>query len=222
MVFVDVESRDILDRLERMKVDRIVGQTEGVSMADILQYRQQFYEANYDVRVVCEEQESAESVTSKVDDALRRHNDAPPRYVSTRGHTSSDATFNDVVLEGLAPDGGLYVPDSLPQLTVGQWQRLVNLSYSQRAARVLEMWIHAVHVPPQALASMIDDTYSAGAFSSPDVFPVVHLHDNVYTTELFHGPTASFKDAALQLMPRLFHHARARSVEEAKIGDDAK
>lgn len=211
VVYLDVDSEDILARLESMKVNRIVGQEAGVSMRDILGYRRQFYEKWLDVRVLCGRGETAEDVAEKVLKALERHqNHDKDTYVSTRrdGAVSSNQKthFSDVVVEGLAADGGLYIPQNgLPVLDAQEWRRLVDMSYVDRAVVLLERCIHPTDVSAADLRAMIVKAYGSN-FSSPAVAPVRHLLHHQYVQELFHGPTASFKDFALQLMPRLFVH----------------
>lgn len=211
VVYLDVDSEDILARLGRMKVDRIVGQEAGVSMRDILGYRRQFYEKWLDVRVLCGRGETAEDVAAKVLKALDRYQKHHAEtYVSTRGDkmesSEEKAHFSHVVVEGLAPDGGLYVPqNSLPVLDAQEWQRLARLSYLERASVLLERCIHPLDVSAVDLRTMVVRAYG-GSFSSAAVAPVRHLLHHQYVQELFHGPTASFKDLALQLMPQLFAH----------------
>ena len=133
------------------QVDRIVGQSEGTSMEDILQYRQQFYENNYDIRIIIEENESPESIVDKVKNAVSDYQQ-PRGFISTRGLDGSHKTFSDVVLEGLASDGGLYVNNSnIPRFSLQQWSRLVELTYPERALRMLERWIHPLYLSPSHL-----------------------------------------------------------------------
>ena len=188
-------------------------------MAEILEYRQQFYEGNYDVRVICEEDESAESIAEKVQKTLETHND---NFLSTRTGSVSEKSFNDVVLEGLASDGGLYVPQNIPKWTIGQWDRLLHLDYRERALRILEAWIHHTSIHLSELGNYINDTYTSKSFDSEEMFPVVHMDDNHCIGELFHGPTASFKDAALQLMPKFFHHALTDAKKMEKLDQDTR
>lgn len=114
---------------------------------------------------------------------------------------------------GLATDGGLYIPGnkSLPHFTLNQWQRLTDLTYPERAIRILEKWIHPSDIHPSELSRMISTAYNIDSFDCHKVFPTVHLQDNMYVNELFYGPTASFKDAALQLLPEFFQHAQRNS-----------
>ena len=175
-------------------------------MPEILQYRQQFYEKSYNIRITCEPGESLESIVRKIQVALVAHKQTTP-YVSTRGGTCGRKDFADVVLQGLAEDGGLFVPNTLPApLSIPQWERLIDATVQERAHKILERWIHPSIISPQQLSSMINQAYSSH-FESPSIFPIVHLQGNQYLLELFHGPTASFKDAALQLMPQFFHSA---------------
>ena len=91
---------------------------------------------------------------------------------------------------------------------VGQWQRLVKLSYQERAARILEAWIDSSELHPSRLHDMIIKAYSS--FQHKEIVPIKKLDNGVYIQELFYGPTASFKDLALQLMPRIFEEAVSR------------
>lgn len=212
VVYLDVDSEDIIQRLTRMKVNRIVGQEEAVvSMKDILLYRKQFYEKWLDVRVLCGTGDTVEEVAEKVLKAVRRYqNHDEDAYVSTRCDnavlSNQKTHFSDVVVEGLAADGGLYVPkNGLPKIDASEWMRLAGMSYPERALVLLEKCIHPLDVSALDLRTMICNAYGSN-FSTEAVAPVKHLINNQYVLELFHGPTASFKDLALQLMPQLFTH----------------
>ncbi|RVE58580.1 hypothetical protein OJAV_G00195770 [Oryzias javanicus] len=208
VVYLDVDVDDILRRLGRMKVNRIVGQEAGVPMRDVLLYRKQFYEKWLDVRVLCGGGDTEEEVAEKVVGAVHRYlNRDEETYVSTRGSGERKKTFfSDVVVEGLAADGGLYVPrNGFPRMDAGEWKRLVSLSYPERALLLLEKCVHPVDVSAADLRRMVFQAYGSN-FSSAAVAPVKHLVERQFVLELFHGPTASFKDLALQLMPRLFAH----------------
>lgn len=109
-------------------------------------------------------------------------------------------------MEGLAPDGGLYVLNKgFPKLEPSEWMRLADMSYPERALIILEKCIHPMDIAPAELRSMVNRAYGQN-FASKLVAPVKHLAEDQYVLELFHGPTASFKDLALQLMPQLFAH----------------
>ncbi|XP_072307282.1 threonine synthase-like 1 [Eucyclogobius newberryi] len=206
VVYLDVDAEDIIQRLARMKVNRIVGQEAGIPMKNILRYRKQFYEKWFDIRVLCGRGETVMEVADKVFNALERYNDTET-FTSTRNNdVSKSIFFSDVVVDGLAKDGGLYVPrNGFPKLEANEWIRLVDKTYQERAFILLEKCIHPSDVSARDLKTMVMKAYGSN-FSSEDVAPVRHLVDNQYVQELFHGPTASFKDLALQLMPQLFSH----------------
>ncbi|XP_043082450.1 threonine synthase-like 1 [Puntigrus tetrazona] len=208
VLYLDVDAEDIMQRLSRMKVNRIVGQDAGVSMREILQYRKKFYERWLDARVLCGTGDSVEDVADKVLRTLGRYEDSESEmFISTRSQMSSDPKFfSDVVIEGLAPDGGLYVPKKgFPKLEPSEWLRISSMPYAMRAVVILENCIHPVDVSPVELSTMVHHAYGQN-FANRSVVPLKHLTDHQYILELFHGPTASFKDLALQLMPQLFTH----------------
>ncbi len=121
------------------------------------------------------------------------------KYISTRGKSPA-VTFEEVVLTGLAPDGGLYIPDSLPMVTPAQLQEWKKLSYSDLAFEIIRQFVDGA-IPDANLRKMINDSYAG--FSHPDVAPLVHLQKNDWVLELYCGPTLAFKDFALQLLGRL-------------------
>jgi len=207
VIYLDVPIEDILRRCENMKISRIVGQTDDMSLSDILEYRKQFYERAYDIRVICEEAETPSQIANRIASILHERT-SKRGYVSTRAVNDKAVTFNEVVLQGLAPDSGLYIPNgNFPIMSLGSWQRLISLNYTERALRILEAWIHHEDVHPSSIALMTTKAYSMANFSNMNIFNTQHLDENIYISEMFHGPTASFKDAALQIMPMFFQHA---------------
>ncbi|MBI2709348.1 MAG: threonine synthase [Actinobacteria bacterium] len=116
------------------------------------------------------------------------------RYLSTRG-AAPRLSFGDVLLEGLARDGGLYVPESVPRLTAA-----AGSAYARVAEAAIAPYV-TPDVARRDLARAIDEAYAS--FDHPDVCPIVRLEDGLYVQELFHGPTLAFKDVALQLVGRL-------------------
>ncbi|NWX86668.1 THNS1 protein, partial [Nothoprocta pentlandii] len=211
VVYLDVPTAVILRRLQAMKVDRIVGQAPGVALRDILQFRKQFYRRWHDIRVLCAG-DTAEAVADKVLDAVKRYqNSELETFISTRASRSGNCKgkdcakyFSDVVTEGLAPDGGLFVPENgLPKLSAGEWQSLIEATYVERAQVILEKCIHPADIPAPTLGEIIGTAYGEN-FACSKIAPVRHLTGNQFLLELFHGPTASFKDFALQVMPHLF------------------
>lgn len=122
------------------------------------------------------------------------------RYISTRG-MSPPVGFAAVTLAGLAPDGGLYVPESF--LELHGIDSLADVPYAQAALKVMQPFVGA-DVPKDTLAEILNSAYAA--FDTPDVTPLRKLEDGFYAMELFHGPTLAFKDVALQFLGRLFDH----------------
>lgn len=135
------------------------------------------------------------------------------RFLSTRdaGAVPATCSFEDVLLAGLAEDGGLYVPEALPRLDFAE---LVGLSYADLAARIVGLFAGDGFGPGE-LAPMCDAAY--GGFAHPAVTPLVQLDRNLWLLELFHGPTLAFKDLALQLLGHLFDAALTRRGEQVTI-----
>jgi threonine synthase len=133
------------------------------------------------------------------------------KYVSTRGRAPV-LDFADVLLAGLASDGGLYVPESWPALPDG-WDR--PRPYAELAAEVVWPYVDGSSLARPDLDRMIDEAYAT--FDHPDVCPVVEVEPGLSVVELFHGPTLAFKDVALQLVGRLFDHELSRRGERATI-----
>ena len=139
----------------------------------------------------------------------------PVTYVSTRG-TAPELGFDDVLLSGLARDGGLYVPGTWPQLADAVWDLPESVAYASLAAEVLWPFVAGGSVTRADLDRMCAEAY--GSFRHPDVVPLVPLGDDrTWLLELFHGPTLAFKDLALQLVGRLFDHVLAARGERLTI-----
>ena len=130
------------------------------------------------------------------------------RYVSTRGNAPI-LGFADVVLAGLATDGGLYVPESWPQLPATSASR-----YTDVAMQVISPFVDR-DIDHDTLSRLITEAY--GTFRHPDVVPIVDLEPGHQLMELFHGPTLAFKDVALQLLGRLFDHILSSRGEKVTI-----
>lgn len=135
------------------------------------------------------------------------------RYISTRGKSPS-LNFEEVLLTGLAPDGGLYIPETVPQISTAQLQEWKHLGYAELAFEILKPFV-ADSMPEEDLRSIINETYSA--FSHAEVAPLHTLNDGLYVLELFHGPTLAFKDFALQLLGRLLDYFLARRQKHVAI-----
>jgi threonine synthase len=132
------------------------------------------------------------------------------KYVSTRGQAPA-LGFADVLLSGPAPDGGLYVPETWPPLPVG-WDQ--PQPYPQRASEVMWPYVEGA-LDRSELEALVAEAYAT--FDHPDVCPLVEVESGVHVLELFHGPTLSFKDVALQVVGRLFDHELTRRGERATI-----
>lgn len=124
------------------------------------------------------------------------------KYVSTRGKAPV-LDFDDVLLAGLARDGGLYVPESWPAFSPDDIRALRGLRYDELAARVMAPFV-AGCMSEAELAAMVRDAYHG--FTHPAVAPLRQIGHDQWVCELFHGPTLAFKDYALQLVGRLFDH----------------
>ena len=135
------------------------------------------------------------------------------RYISTRGKAPV-LNFDEVLLAGLARDGGLYVPESWPQFSPADLEAMRELSYQELACRVMQPFLGGAGGADD-FAQMVDGAY--GSFEAPDVAPLVEMGDGRWLMELFHGPTLAFKDVALQLLGRLFDHVLSKRGEHVTI-----
>mgnify|MGYP001385002494 CR=1 FL=1 len=126
------------------------------------------------------------------------------RYISTRGGLAP-ATFSDILLGGLAPDGGLTIPEDYPVLAPGELASWRGLPYPELAFVILRKF--ADDLPAEALHALIDKTYTAAVFRTEDITPVSPISDSVWLLGLSNGPTLAFKDLAMQLLGNLFEYA---------------
>ena len=135
------------------------------------------------------------------------------RYVSTRGQAPA-RDFAGVLLAGLAEDGGLFMPETWPALSHADLRALRGVPYHELAARVLQPFL-GDSVPSEALGVICRDAYAG--FAHPAVAPLVQLDANLWSLELFHGPTLAFKDMAMQVLGRLFDHVLSARGERVTI-----
>lgn len=128
------------------------------------------------------------------------------KYISTRDHSAHPqrVTAAEAIKKGLCEDGGLFVPDEIPKLTHGDVERLIGMTYPQRAAYVLSLYLP--DYDPTTLEGDCHTAYAHDRFPG-GAAPLYPLSDDFYSLELWHGPTCAFKDMALQLMPRLLSSA---------------
>jgi threonine synthase len=135
------------------------------------------------------------------------------RYLSTRGE-APPRDFEGVLLAGLAEDGGLFVPETWPELSAAEWRALRGLPYPALAARLIHPFVGGT-LSLAELSAMTEAAYRG--FGHPAVAPLVQLDHRSFALELFHGPTLAFKDMALQLLGLLFEHVLARRGERITI-----
>ena len=140
------------------------------------------------------------------------------RYVSTRGDKSPQQ-FCDILLEGLAPDGGLYLPERYPVIdakTLSVWRKIyLEQGYADLAFEILSLYID--DIPAADLRALCRKTYTAAVFNSPEIVPLKKLEDGFYLEALSNGPTLAFKDMAMQLLGNLFEYQLARRNEVLNI-----
>jgi threonine synthase len=129
------------------------------------------------------------------------------RYISTRGGMEP-RPFSAILLDALAPDGGLAVPETYPSFAPADLARLRQLSYRELALAVLSRY--ADDMPKADLKSIIDRTYTAAVFGSDDITPATALEPGLHLLHVSNGPTLAFKDIALQLLGALFEYELAR------------
>ncbi|RED48639.1 threonine synthase [Aestuariispira insulae] len=135
------------------------------------------------------------------------------KYVSTRGK-APELNFDEVLLTGLARDGGLYVPAAWPKLTEDDLREMRGLSYEEIAARVMYPFVEGC-IPEDDFAHLVADAYAG--FDHDATCPLKQLDSNTWVMELFHGPTLAFKDVALQLLGRLFDYVLKKQGKRVTI-----
>jgi threonine synthase len=143
------------------------------------------------------------------------------RYISTRGHAESQA-FCDILLGGLAPDGGLYLPESYPQVSAAELAEWRELPYHALALRVLQKFID--DIPACELKTLVDRTYTEKTYrwcregrDAADITPLTTLAPGFHLLELSNGPTLAFKDMAMQLLGNLFEYVLDKRHETINI-----
>ena len=140
------------------------------------------------------------------------------KYISTRGDRSPKH-FCDILLEGLAPDGGLYLPEHYPHVddaTLTRWRSVYqNQGYAELAFEVLSLYID--DIPAADLKVLCHKTYTVEVFGTPEIVPLRPLENGIWLEALSNGPTLAFKDMAMQLLGNLFEYELARRGEELNI-----
>ncbi|WCM92166.1 threonine synthase [Acidovorax sp. NCPPB 2350] len=140
------------------------------------------------------------------------------RYLSTRGHADRKR-FCEILLEGLAPDGGLYLPEHYPQIDDAALTRLRaayhEQGYAELAFQILSLYID--DIPAADLKRLCEKTYTAEVFGTGEIVPLRHLENSLWLEALSNGPTLAFKDMAMQLLGHLFEYELGRRGEELNI-----
>ena len=139
------------------------------------------------------------------------------RYLSTRAAAGSTErkSFCDILLEGLAPDGGLYLPEFYPQVDAATLSKWRDLAYADLAFEVLSLYID--DIPAADLLAICHKTYTPEVFGSLEIVPLRPLEPGLYLQALSNGPTLAFKDMAMQLLGNLFEYQLARRGEALNI-----
>lgn len=141
-------------------------------------------------------------------------------YRSTRSDKPQSLSFEDVVMTGLAKDGGLFIPSVIPKLPstfVDEWK---DLSFQELAFNIMRLYVAQEEIPDEDLKNLVDASYST--FRAKDVTPIKAIDEEkgLYLLELFHGPTYAFKDVALQFVGNLFEYFLKRRNANAKTVED--
>ena len=144
------------------------------------------------------------------------------KYISTRAASPAAADrkqFCEILLEGLAPDGGLYLPETYPQVsdaTLGDLRKVYHeQGYAALAFEILSLYID--DIPAADLRALCEKTYTAAVFGTGEIVPLRHLEDGLWIEALSNGPTLAFKDMAMQLLGNLFEYELARRGDELNI-----
>ena len=135
-------------------------------------------------------------------------------YVSTRD-AARRLTASEAIVEGLSRDGGLYLPEQIPQITLAQIEALAKLPYPQRAAKLMKLYLD--EFTEEELLGFAEKAYGPEKFDTPAAAPVVNPEEGVYVQELWHGPTCAFKDMALQMLPYLLTASLKKTGEEKTV-----
>jgi threonine synthase len=136
------------------------------------------------------------------------------KYISTRGNAPGRG-FSEILLEGLAPDGGLYLPERYPQVDAATLARWRGLTYPEVAFELLSLYID--DIPPADLRALVERTYTAEVFGDARITPLVPLDEGVFLERLSNGPTLAFKDVAMQLLGNLFEYELARRGQTLNV-----
>ena len=145
------------------------------------------------------------------------------KYISTRGQSPA-LSFSEILLGGLAPDGGLYLPEQYPQFSDADLTAMRSMNYRELAFAILSRLVDNSDIPHSDFKAIIDKTYRAEVYqyarpgqSAEDITPTLKLEDNLYLLSLSNGPTLAFKDMAMQLLGNLFEYVLAKTGQTTNI-----
>ncbi|MGQ2966984.1 threonine synthase [Methylophilus sp.] len=145
------------------------------------------------------------------------------KYISTRGQSPA-LSFSEILLGGLAPDGGLYLPEQYPQFSDADLTAMRGMNYRELAFAILSRLVDDSDIPHSDLKAIIDKTYRAEVYgfaragqSAEDITPTLKLEENLYLLSLSNGPTLAFKDMAMQLLGNLFEYVLAKTGQTTNI-----
>lgn len=136
------------------------------------------------------------------------------KYQSSRGKHSS-VTAAEAIKMGIAPDGGLFVPDRIPQLREEDFKTMLGQSYQARACTILAYYLEDFN--GEEIKECVSAAYNQKNFSNEQIVPLVKISEQIFIQELWHGPTCAFKDMALQILPRLLSCSAKKTKEEKEI-----
>ena len=136
------------------------------------------------------------------------------RYLSTRDKTIRNTAAQAIAL-GIAPEGGLFVPEVLPSLAPGQIETMCHMGYRQRAVYIMGAFLK--DFTTAELTQFAERAYNGESFDTPEIAPIKKITEDTWFLELWHGPTAAFKDMALQMLPHLLTASLAKTGEEKEV-----
>ncbi len=136
------------------------------------------------------------------------------RYIDTRGICAEPVSFTQAVIDGLANGGGLFVPESIPSLSLDEICALADLPYAQQAATIFNAF--GGDLSPEEISQITNEAYGDN-FDDSEICPITSLDENTHILELWHGPTSAFKDMALQCLPRFFSASAAKLRKQGKL-----
>ncbi len=160
------------------------------------------------------ERKLTSSITAKLD---RTNNLGRNLFIDTRSATEEAVPFTQAVINGLAPGGGLYVPQAIPELSMDEIVSLAAMPYWKRAAHVYKAF--NIDLDDDRIDQLMQRSYGSN-FDTPDICPITTIDDNTHVLELWHGPTSAFKDMALQCLPHFFGASAEKLREEGKLDNE--